>query len=154
VVWLWNFGRTILSAQGKLFFLQNLLFFPAQEKYEKGIKLLSVEYCALECGDLSRLTNYAYPVWQQCTMERSGAEDVIYHMNGKSVRAPEAIFFHYQRSGQVSTPDKTCPSRDYPKTCDDIVGEVANSPNLFEENARTEWGIYYQHHSVFAPVNQ
>jgi branched-chain amino acid aminotransferase len=48
-------------ANGKLFIFAESLMFPTQEKYEEGIKLLTLEHVRAVAE--IKMTNYAFPVW-------------------------------------------------------------------------------------------
>src|SRR5690606_19436897 len=78
-------------AKGKLFIFAESLIFPAQEKYEKGIKLLSLEYVR-PIADI-KTTNYALPVWDSIRWKDAGAEDVLYHTNGLISESSRSNFF-------------------------------------------------------------
>src|SRR5690606_3620908 len=62
-------------AQGKLFIFAESLTMPSEEKYQKGVKLLSLEYVR-PISDI-KTTNYTVPVWHSVNWKRLGAEDVL-----------------------------------------------------------------------------
>ena len=67
-------------AEGKLFLFAESLIFPSEEKYQNGIKLLTLEHVRA-IADI-KTTNYTLPVWHSVNWKKLGAEDVLYHWNG------------------------------------------------------------------------
>jgi branched-chain amino acid aminotransferase len=138
-------------AQGKLFIFAESLIFPVQEKYEKGIKLLSVEYVR-SIAEI-KTTNYAYPVWHSFQWKEAGAEDVIYHMNGEISESSRSNIF-IVKEGRVSTPDKHVLHGITRKHVMDIVGEVAIRPILFEEMLAADEIFITSTTKILLPVTQ
>lgn len=90
------------SDGGLYIFCEDLLF-PSQEKYDKGVKLVSADHVRA-IADI-KTTNYAFPVWLSATWKDSGAEDVIYHHNGFISESSRSNIFVI-KDGQISTPDQ------------------------------------------------
>ena len=90
-------------AKGTLFIFAESLIFPSQEKYEQGIKLLSVEYVR-SIAEI-KTTNYAFPVWHSVKWKAAGAEDVIYNQNGEISESSRSNIF-IVKDGKVSNPYK------------------------------------------------
>ncbi|UZD24379.1 aminotransferase class IV [Algoriphagus halophytocola] len=88
--------------KGKLFIFAETLLFPPMEKYEKGIKLLTLEYVR-PIAEI-KTTNYALPVWDSMRWKDAEAEDVLYHLNGMVSESSRSNFF-IVKDGQISTPD-------------------------------------------------
>lgn len=117
-------------AKGTLFIFAESLIFPAQEKYDLGIKLLSVEHVR-SIAEI-KTTNYAFPVWHSVQWKQAGAEDVVYHMNGEISESSRSNIFII-KDGQVSTPDKHVLFGITRKHVMEIAGDVAIRPISFEE---------------------
>lgn len=90
-------------AKGKLFIFAEDLIFPAQEKYEKGIKLLSLEHVRPIAS--IKTTNYALAVWHSHIWKEQGAEDVLYHQN-KYVSESSRSNFFIVKNGEIITPSE------------------------------------------------
>lgn len=90
-------------SNGDLFIFCEDLLFPSQEKYDKGVKLLSAEHVRA-IADI-KTTNYAFPVWLSASWKEKGAEDVIYHFNGMISESSRSNIFVI-KDGQISTPDQ------------------------------------------------
>ncbi|GHB42869.1 aminotransferase class IV [Mongoliitalea lutea] len=88
--------------KGSLFIFNEALDFPAQQKYEQGVKLLSVEHVRA-IADI-KTTNYAFPVWHSAQWKAAGADDVLYHWNGIVSESSRSNIFVI-KDGKVSTPD-------------------------------------------------
>ena len=78
-------------AEGKLFIFAEPLSMPSEEKYQNGIKLLTLEYVR-PISDI-KTTNYTLPVWHSVNWKRLGAEDVLYHWNGLVSESSRSNFF-------------------------------------------------------------
>lgn len=89
--------------EGTLFIFCEDLDFPSQSKYEKGIKLLSLEHIRA-IADI-KTTNYAFPVWHSAIWKREGAEDVLYHLNGQISESSRSNIF-VVKDGNIATPDQ------------------------------------------------
>lgn len=89
-------------SDGGLFIFCEDLLFPSQEKYDKGVKLVSADHVRA-IADI-KTTNYAFPVWMSATWRESGAEDVIYHHNGFVSESSRSNIFVI-KDGEIATPD-------------------------------------------------
>ncbi|MDF2159217.1 aminotransferase class IV [Algoriphagus sp. CAU 1675] len=89
--------------KGKLYIFAESLIFPSQQKYEQGVKLLSLEYVR-PIAEI-KTTNYALAVWHSAQWKQQGAEDVIYHLNGYISESSRSNFF-IVKDGVISTPDR------------------------------------------------
>lgn len=90
-------------SEGSLFIFCEELDFPSKDKYENGVKLLSVEHVRA-IADV-KTTNYAFPVWHSVDWKRKGAEDVIYHFDGFVSESSRSNIFII-KNGEIMTPDK------------------------------------------------
>lgn len=90
-------------AEGKLFIFAESLSLPPEEKYQNGIKLLSLEYVR-PIADI-KTTNYTLPVWHSVNWKKLGAEDVLYHWNGWVSESSRSNFF-IVKNGVLHTPDQ------------------------------------------------
>lgn len=88
---------------GSLFIFCEDLDFPAQLKYENGVKLLSADHVRA-IADV-KTTNYAFPVWHSVNWKKEGAEDVIYHHNGFISESSRSNIFVI-KNGKIATPDQ------------------------------------------------
>jgi branched-chain amino acid aminotransferase len=88
---------------GKLFIFAESLTLPSEEKYQKGIKLLTLEYVR-PIADI-KTTNYTLPVWHSVNWKRLGAEDVLYHWNGWISESSRSNFF-IVKNGVLHTPNQ------------------------------------------------
>lgn len=138
-------------AQGKLFIFAESLIFPAQEKYENGIKLLAVEHVR-SIAEI-KMTNYAYPVWHSVQWKNAGAEDVIYHMNGEISESSRSNIFII-KDGLVSTPDKHVLHGITRKHVMSIVGDVSIRPIYFNEMLEADEVFITSTTKVLLPVTQ
>jgi branched-subunit amino acid aminotransferase/4-amino-4-deoxychorismate lyase len=90
-------------ATGKLFMFGEELSFPSEEKYQNGVKLISLEHVRA-IADI-KTTNYTLPVWHSLQWNAQGAEDVIYHWDGQVSESSRSNFF-IVKDGIISTPDR------------------------------------------------
>ena len=90
-------------ATGKLFMFGEELSFPSEEKYQNGVKLISLEHVRA-IADI-KTTNYTLPVWHSVQWNAQGAEDVIYHWDGQVSESSRSNFF-IVKDGIISTPDR------------------------------------------------
>ncbi len=88
-------------ARGSLFIFCEDLLMPSAEKYQKGIKLLSVEY--VRPLATIKTTNYTLPAWLSRGWKDEGAEDVIYHYGGIISESSRSNIFMV-KAGEISTP--------------------------------------------------
>lgn len=86
---------------GQLFIFCEELVMPSAEKYDQGIKLLSVEY--LRPLPTIKTTNYTLPVWLSAGWKEQAAEDVIYHSGGIVSESSRSNVFMI-KNGEISTP--------------------------------------------------
>jgi branched-chain amino acid aminotransferase len=138
-------------AQGKLFIFAEALIFPAQEKYDNGIKLLSVEYVR-SIAEI-KTTNYAFPVWHSFQWKEAGAEDVIYHMNGEISESSRSNIF-IVKDGQMSTPNKHVLHGITRKHVMDIAGNVAIRPIYFKEMLQADEIFITSTTKILLPVTK
>lgn len=89
--------------KGKLFMFAEDLFFPAAEKYEKGIKLISLEH--VRPLSSVKTTNYSLAVWHSHSWKAQGAEDVLYHFGGYVSESSRSNFF-IVKDGEIITPSE------------------------------------------------
>ncbi|WP_026945543.1 aminotransferase class IV [Algoriphagus marincola] len=89
--------------KGKLFLFAEELIFPAKEKYEKGIKLLTLEHVRPIAS--IKTTNYALAVWHSHIWKEQGAEDVLYHQNGYVSESSRSNFF-IVKNNEIITPSE------------------------------------------------
>lgn len=89
-------------AAGSLFIFAEELALPPAEKYEKGVKLLTLEHVRPVAK--IKTTNYAYPVWHSAIWKEKGAEDVLYHRDGYVSESSRSNFF-IVKDGVLITPD-------------------------------------------------
>jgi branched-chain amino acid aminotransferase len=87
--------------KGSLFIFNESLDFPALNKYEQGVKLLSAEHVRA-IADI-KTTNYAFPVWHSAQWKAAGADDVLYHWNGIVSESSRSNLFII-KNGIISTP--------------------------------------------------
>ncbi|SHN15093.1 branched-chain amino acid aminotransferase [Cyclobacterium lianum] len=92
-----------LPARGKLFIFCEPLMLPSREKYEKGVKLLSVEY--VRPLPAIKTTNYTYPCWLSLDWKAQGAEDVVYHYKDRVSESSRSNIF-LVKHGQIYTPQR------------------------------------------------
>lgn len=88
--------------EGKLFIFAESLIFPSEEKYQNGIKLLSLEYVR-PVAEI-KTTNYALAVWHSAGWKKQGAEDVLYHQGNYISESSRSNFF-LVKNGELITPD-------------------------------------------------
>jgi branched-chain amino acid aminotransferase len=138
-------------AKVKIFIFAESLIFPAQEKYEKGIKLLSLEYVR-PIAEI-KTTNYAYPVWDSMRWKEAGAEDVLYHLNGNLSESSRSNFF-IVKDGVISTPDSHVLMGITRKNVIDLAGEVQIRPISMQEALNADEAFITSTTKVLLPVTQ
>ncbi|MDR7129011.1 branched-chain amino acid aminotransferase [Algoriphagus sp. 4150] len=138
-------------AKGKLFIFAESLIFPPQEKYEKGIKLLSLEYVR-PIADI-KTTNYALSVWDSMRWKDAGAEDVLYHMNGIVSESSRSNFF-IVKDGIISTPDANVLMGITRKHIIELAGEVQIRPVSIQEAFNADEAFITSTTKVLLPVTQ
>ncbi|MFO7822366.1 MAG: aminotransferase class IV [Cyclobacterium sp.] len=92
-----------LPARGQLFIFCEPLMLPSQEKYKNGVKLLSVDY--VRPLPAIKTTNYTYPCWLSLDWKSQGAEDVVYHHDGRVSESSRSNIF-LVKQGQIYTPQR------------------------------------------------
>ncbi|MAN87537.1 MAG: branched-chain amino acid aminotransferase [Algoriphagus sp.] len=117
-------------ADGKLFIFAESLIFPSEEKYEKGVKLLALEYVR-PIADI-KTTNYALAVWHSAQWKKQGAEDVLYHMNGFISESSRSNFF-IVKDGELITPSEHILLGITRKNLIKIAGQVTIRPISLQE---------------------
>lgn len=87
-------------AEGKLFIFCEDLQLPAEEKFSKGVKLISEEYVR----PLSKIktTNYCQAVFSSLTWKEKNAEDVLYYYKGIISESSRSNIF-IVKNGQLAT---------------------------------------------------
>jgi len=138
-------------AKGKLYIFAESLIFPAQEKYDIGIKLLSLEYVR-PIAEI-KTTNYALPVWDSMRWKDAGAEDVLYHMNGNVSESSRSNFF-IVKDGIISTPDAHVLMGITRKHVIELVGEVQIRPISMQEVLNADETFITSTTKVLLPVIQ
>ncbi|WP_339877224.1 aminotransferase class IV [uncultured Algoriphagus sp.] len=138
-------------AKGKLFIFAESLIFPAQEKYDKGIKLLSLEYVR-PIAEI-KTTNYALPVWDSMRWKDAGAEDVLYHMNGILSESSRSNFF-IVKDGIISTPDSHVLMGITRKNVIELAGNVQIRPVSMQEALNADEAFITSTTKVLLPVTQ
>lgn len=116
--------------EGSLFIFCEDLDFPSHEKYEKGVKLLSVEHVRA-IADI-KTTNYTLPVWHSGDWKSKGAEDVIYHHEELISESSRSNIFMI-KNGEIATPDSHILHGITRKRVLEISGKVNVRPIKFEE---------------------
>nr|MBI1231964.1 branched-chain amino acid aminotransferase [Cytophagales bacterium] len=86
---------------GDLFIFCESLKLPGTEKYEKGVKLLPVEY--VRPIPKIKTTNYTLPCFLSVDWASEGAEDVLYHHLGLVSESSRSNVFMV-KDGLISTP--------------------------------------------------
>jgi len=87
-------------AEGKLFIFCEELQLPPQEKFSKGVKLISEEY--VRPLPTIKTTNYCQAVFSSLTWKEKNAEDVIYYHNGNISESSRSNIF-IVKGGKLAT---------------------------------------------------
>ncbi len=138
-------------ASGKLFIFAESLLFPSEEKYQNGVKLLSLEHVR-PISDI-KTTNYAYPVWHSNIWKKAGAEDVLYHLNGFISESSRSNFF-IVKDGVISTPDKHVLMGITRKHVMEIAGNVQIKPISLQEVLNADEAFITSTTKVLLPITQ
>ncbi|MBC6366968.1 aminotransferase class IV [Algoriphagus sp. AK58] len=138
-------------AKGKLFIFAESLMFPSEEKYQQGIKLLSLEYVR-PIADI-KTTNYTLPVWHSVNWKRLGAEDVLYHWNGWVSESSRSNFF-LVKDGIIHTPDQHILMGITRKHILQIAENVVIRPISLEEVWEAEEAFISSTTKILLPVTQ
>jgi branched-chain amino acid aminotransferase len=85
-----------------LLILQQKLQLPSEEKFAKGVKVISYEYQR----DLPHIKsiNYLIGIWLQQKLKEEDAEDVLYHKDGVVSELPRANVFVVTKDEIIVTP--------------------------------------------------
>ncbi len=86
---------------GSLFIFCEELLMPSNEKYSKGVHLLTAEY--IRPIPEIKTTNYALPVYLSANWKANGAEDVLYYANGVVSESSRSNVFIVKKD-VISTP--------------------------------------------------
>jgi branched-chain amino acid aminotransferase len=138
-------------ATGKLFIFGESLMFPSEEKYQQGIKLLTLEHVRA-IADI-KTTNYTLPVWHSVNWKRLGAEDVLYHWNGWVSESSRSNFFMV-KDGVIHTPDQHILLGITRKHLIQVAGEVVIRPISLEEVWEADEAFISSTTKVLLPVTQ
>ncbi|WP_114750851.1 aminotransferase class IV [Pleomorphovibrio marinus] len=90
-----------LPAKGDLYIFCEPLQLPSEEKYARGVKLLSVDY--VRPIPTIKTTNYTLPCLLSVDWKTAGAEDVLYHHQGVISESSRSNVF-IVKDGIISTP--------------------------------------------------
>lgn len=88
-------------SEGVLFIFCEPLKMPEKEKYQNGIKILSADY--IRPLPEIKTTNYTLPCWLSLEWSNQGAEDVVYHHQGKVSEISRSNIFMV-KEGKLITP--------------------------------------------------
>jgi branched-chain amino acid aminotransferase len=138
-------------AQGKLFLFAESLIFPAEEKYQQGIKLVTLEHVRA-IADI-KTTNYTLPVWHSVNWKRMGAEDVLYHWNGWVSESSRSNFF-IVKDGLIHTPDQHILHGITRKHLIQVADQVRIRPISLEEVWGADEAFISSTTKVLLPVTQ
>lgn len=138
-------------AQGKLFIFAESLAMPAEEKYQQGIKLLTLEYVR-PIADI-KTTNYTLPVWHSVHWKRLEAEDVLYHWNGLVSESSRSNLF-IVKNGVLHTPDQHILMGITRKQILKIAGNVVIRSISLEEVWEADEAFITSTTKVLLPVTQ
>lgn len=138
-------------ATGKLFLFAESLMFPSEEKYQNGIKLLTLEHVRA-IADI-KTTNYTLPVWHSVNWKKLGAEDVLYHWNGLVSESSRSNFFMV-KDGVIHTPDQHILHGITRKHLIQVAGEVVIRPISLEEVWEADEAFISSTTKVLLPVTQ
>lgn len=138
-------------AEGKLFIFGEALSLPSEEKYQQGIKLLTLEYVR-PIADI-KTTNYALPVWHSVNWKRLGAEDVLYHWNGLVSESSRSNFY-IVKNGTIHTPDQHILMGVTRKKILELAGNVVIRPITLEEVWEADEAFISSTTKILLPVTQ
>lgn len=138
-------------AEGKLFIFAESLSFPSEEKYQNGVKLLSLEHVRA-IADI-KTTNYTLPVWHSVNWKRLGAEDVLYHWNGWVSESSRSNFF-IVKNGILHTPDQHILLGVTRKHIIKVADQVVIRPISLEEVWEADEAFISSTTKVLLPVTQ
>ncbi|MDA1268684.1 MAG: aminotransferase class IV [Bacteroidetes bacterium] len=138
-------------ATGKLFIFGEELSFPAEEKYQNGIKLLSMEHVRA-IADI-KTTNYTLPVWHSMQWKAQGAEDVLYHWDGQVSESSRSNFF-IVKDGIIHTPNQHILLGITRKNLLDLARNVQVRPITLEEVWEADEAFISATTKIILPVTQ
>jgi branched-chain amino acid aminotransferase len=127
------------------------LMFPSEEKYQNGIKLLTVEHVRA-IADI-KTTNYTLPVWHSVNWKKLGAEDVLYHWNGQVSESSRSNFF-LVKDGVIHTPDQHILHGVTRKHLIQVAEQVVIRPIRLEEVWEADEAFISSTTKVLLPVTQ
>jgi branched-chain amino acid aminotransferase len=136
-------------ANGKLFLFAESLIFPSQEKYETGVKLLTLEYVR-PIAEI-KTTNYTLPVWHSLNWKKLGAEDVLYHWDGWISESSRSNIF-IVKDGIISTPDRHILKGITRKHLMEVAGNVQIRPISLEEAFEADEAFISSTTKILLPV--
>ncbi|MHA7130244.1 aminotransferase class IV [Algoriphagus namhaensis] len=138
-------------AAGQLFIFAEELIFPSEEKYQKGIKLLTLEHVRPVAK--IKTTNYAYPVWHSAIWKENGAEDVLYHRDGYISESSRSNFF-IVKDGELITPDSDILEGITRKHVLQLAGRFSERKVRLEEVFEADEAFITSTTKVLLPVTQ
>ena len=138
-------------ATGTLFMFGEELSFPSEEKYQQGVKLLTVEHVRA-IADI-KTTNYTLPVWHSMRWKEQGAEDVLYHWDGWVSESSRSNFFII-KDGVIHTPDKHILMGITRKNLLAVAGDVQIRPISLEEVWEADEAFISATTKILLPVTQ
>ena len=138
-------------ATGTLFMFGEELSFPSEEKYQQGVKLLTVEHVRA-IADI-KTTNYTLPVWHSIRWKEQGAEDVLYHWDGWVSESSRSNFF-IVKDGVIHTPDKHILMGITRKNLLAVAGDVQIRPISLEEVWEADEAFISATTKILLPVTQ
>ena len=136
---------------GTLFMFGEELSFPSEEKYQHGVKLLSVEYVRA-IADI-KTTNYTLPVWHSMQWKEQGAEDVLYHWDGMVSESSRSNFF-IVKDGVIHTPNQHILMGITRKHLLAVAGEVQIRPISLKEVWEADEAFISATTKIILPVTQ
>lgn len=92
-----------LPARGQVFIFCEALQLPGEEKYQNGVKLLSTNYVRPLAA--IKTTNYTLPCYLSLDWKAQGAEDVVYHYEGRVSESSRSNIFMV-KNGLIYTPQR------------------------------------------------
>lgn len=138
-------------ATGKLFMFAEELSLPSEEKYQNGVKLISLEHVRA-IADI-KTTNYTLPVWHSMQWKKQGAEDVLYHWNGWVSESSRSNFF-IVKDGVIHTPDKHILMGITRKNLLAVAGDVKIRPISLEEVWGADEAFISATTKILLPITQ
>ena len=138
-------------ATGTLFLFGEELSFPSEEKYQQGVKLLTVEHVRA-IADI-KTTNYTLPVWHSMQWKQQGAEDILYHWDGLVSESSRSNFY-IVKDGIISTPDKHILMGITRKHLLDVAGNVEIRPISLEEVWEADEAFISATTKILLPITQ